>query len=283
NMKGEVIGINSQIATSTGDYNGIGFALPATEASFVYRQIVAQGKVRRGYLGVTLESVRDEFARVYGLPEPKGAIVMDVQQMRDGQLTPAAKAGMLSNDVITEFNGQAVTNAQDLIQKVASTPVGQTATLTYLRDVDGKLEKKTANVVLGERPLGATLRDPEERPATKNKGAETKGNGLHLGIKLAELTQQLVTEKHLGNLRGLYVKEVDPNGLAAEVRLAGGQPALGQGDVITRINRVPVSTLAEFERVLNSLKPGDPIVLHLSRYSVDADRISQRIVQFTYQ
>ncbi len=72
NMRGEVIGINSQIATSTGDYNGIGFALPATEASFVYRQILAQGKVRRGYLGVTLESVKDEFARVYGLLGSKG-------------------------------------------------------------------------------------------------------------------------------------------------------------------------------------------------------------------
>src|SRR5204863_2041725 len=68
NMRGEVIGINSQIATSTGDYNGIGFALPAVEANFVYRQLLAQGKVRRGYLGVTLESVKEEFARVYGLP-----------------------------------------------------------------------------------------------------------------------------------------------------------------------------------------------------------------------
>src|SRR5207248_3595588 len=79
NMRGEVIGINSQIATSTGDYNGIGFALPAVEANFVYRQLLAQGKVRRGYLGVTLESVKEEFARVYGLPEAKGAIIMDVQ------------------------------------------------------------------------------------------------------------------------------------------------------------------------------------------------------------
>src|SRR5882724_3415606 len=82
NMRGEVIGINSQIATSTGDYNGIGFALPASEANFVYRQIVDQGKVRRGYLGVTLDSVKDEFARVYGLAEAKGAIILDVQQTK---------------------------------------------------------------------------------------------------------------------------------------------------------------------------------------------------------
>ena len=113
-MRGEVIGINSQIATSTGDYNGIGFALPAGEANFVYRQIVAQGRVRRGYLGVTLESVKDEYARVYGLSEAKGAIIMDVQPTKDGQPTPAAKAGMQSNDIITEFNSQPVLNAQDL-------------------------------------------------------------------------------------------------------------------------------------------------------------------------
>ena len=283
NMKGEVIGINSQIATSTGDYNGIGFALPATEANFVYKQIVAQGKVRRGYLGVTLESVKDEFARVYGLPEAKGAIVMNVEQTKDGQPTPAAKAGLQSNDVIIEFNGHQITNAQDLIQRVASTPVGDSAALTYLRDNDGKLEKRVANVVLGERPLITAIRDAASSTTSKDKPAVTKTNEVHLGIKLAELTQQLVAEKRLNGMRGLYVKEVDPNGLAAEVRAPGGQPALGEGDVITRINRVPVSTLAEFQRVLNGLKPGDPIVLHLSRQSRDGDRINQRIVQFTYQ
>src|SRR6266850_307473 len=126
NMRGEVIGINSQIATSTGDYNGIGFALPAVEANFVYRQILAQGKVRRGYLGVTLESVRDEFAKVYGLAEAKGAIIMDIRDA-DG---PAGKAGIKANDVIIEFNSQPVANAQQLINRVAATPVGQTVVLT---------------------------------------------------------------------------------------------------------------------------------------------------------
>jgi Do/DeqQ family serine protease len=283
NMHGEVVGINSQIATYTGDYSGIGFALPANEASFVYRQIVEQGKVRRGYLGITLDSVKDEFARVYGLPEAKGAIVMDVAQMRDGQLTPAAKAGIQSNDIIIEFNGQPVASAQDLIQRVAGSPVGQSVGLTFLRDVDGKLEKRTANVVLGERPP-QVLRNSEEPTAPKSKESDSKGSGLHLGITLAEITQQLISEKHLTSVRGLYVKEVDPNGLAAEVRVPPtGESALREGDVITRINRVPVTTLADFQRVLSGLKPGDPIVLHVSRYLREGDRISQRIVQFTYQ
>ena len=283
NMRGEVIGINSQIATSTGDYNGIGFALPAVEANFVYRQILAQGKVRRGYLGVTLESVRDEYARVYGLSEAKGAIIMDVQPTKDGQPTPAAKAGMQSNDIITEFNGQPVINAQDLIQKVAASPVGESASFTFLRDRDGKLEKMNASVVLGERPKLQQLSQLEDSTAPKEKDKESdlKGNGLHLGVTLSELTQQMITEKHLTGVRGLYVKEVDPNGLAAEVRNTTGQQALNEGDVITRINRVPVTTLADFQRVVTVLKPGDPIVLQVSRYV--RDRVTTRIVQFTYQ
>jgi serine protease Do len=283
NMRGEVIGINSQIATSTGDYNGIGFALPATEANFVYRQILTQGKVRRGYLGVTLESVKDEYARVYGLSEAKGAIVMDVYPTQDGQPTPAAKAGMQSNDIITEFNGQPVVTAQDLIEKVAASPVGQSVSFAFLRDRDGKLEKMNANVVLGERPRQPQLNEVDEsaKPNVDNKQSTTKGNGLHLGLTLAELTQQLITDKHLAGVRGLYVKDVDPNGLAAEVRAAGGQQALNEGDVITRINRVPVATLADFQRVVSGLKSGDPIVLQVSRYV--RDRLTTRIVQFTYQ
>jgi serine protease Do len=285
NMRGEVIGINSQIATSTGDYNGIGFALPASEANFVYRQIVDQGKVRRGYLGVTLDSVKDEFARVYGLTEAKGAIILDVQLTKDGQPTPAAKAGLQSSDIIVEFNGQSIANAQDLIQRVAGSPIGQSVALTYLRERDNKFEKHSADIVLGERPERSglqQLRDPADSMQPKRKESEPKGNGLHLGITLAELTQALIADKHLAGVRGLYVKEVDPSGLAAEVRGVNGQPTLIEGDVITRINRVPVTALADFQRVINSLKPGDPVVMQVSRYSRDLDRIT-RIVQFTYQ
>lgn len=284
NMRGEVIGINSQIATSTGDYNGIGFALPATEVNFVYRQIVSGGKVRRGYLGVTLESVKDEFAKVYGLTETRGAIIMDVQLTKDDQPTPAAKAGMQSNDIITEFNGQPVTNAQDLIQKVAGSPVGQAVAFTFLRDRDGKLEKHTANVVLGERPPPPQIveKTSDEPAAPKPKESEPKGNALRLGITLTELTQQLITEKRLTGVRGLYLKEVDPNGLAAEVRV-GGQPALIEGDVITRINRAPVATLDDFQRVVNGLKTGDPVVIQYSRYTRSPTRVTTRLVQFTYQ
>jgi len=185
-----------------------------------------------------------------------------------------------------EFEGTPVASAPDLIQRVASTAVGQSATLVYLRDVDGKLEKKTATVVLAERPPSAA-RDFEE-PSTKPnaKGTDPKGNALHLGITLAELTPQLVAEKHLNGVHGLFVKEIDPNGLVAEVRV---QPtnaqALSEGDIINRINKIPVNTLADFQRVVSSLKAGDPIVLNVTTVRGDPKgaRLQPIIVQFTYQ
>jgi serine protease Do len=285
NMRGEVIGMNSQIATSTGDYNGIGFALPANETNFVYKQLVAKGKVSRGFLGITLDSVHEEYAKIYGLTEAKGAIVTSVSPPDNGLQTPAAKAGILANDIIIEFEGAQVANAQDLIQRVAATPVGQTTTLVYLRDVDGKMEKRTTSVVLSERPQSGT-RDWVEPAKPTSKENDPKGNTLHLGITLAELTPQLVAEKGLTNVRGLYIKEIDPNGLVAEVRVPpSNSPALIEGDVINKINRVSVTTLAEFQRVVSSLKPGDPIVLNVTSVRRDpkGTRLQPTIVQFTYQ
>ena len=275
NMHGEAIGVNSQIATLTGDYNGIGFALPSNEAKFVCEQILANGKVKRGFLGVSVEPVRREFAHVYRLPEVKGAIVADVPQEANGQPTPASKAGLQVNDVIVEFNGQPVQDSNDLIAKVAATAVGQTANLTFLRDVDGKLERRTVSVTLAERL--DTPGDVESVGAKKPDSAKT-GSG-RIGLTLGELTPQLITEKHLNGVKGLYVKEVDPNGLAADVR----PQEIFVSEVVTRINRVPVATLADFQRVVESLKPGDPIVLNLSHFDRKFNRLAQRIVQFTYQ
>ena len=287
NMRGEVIGMNSQIATSTGDYNGIGFALPANETNFVYKQLISKGKVSRGFLGITLDSVHEEFAKVYGLPEAKGAIVTSVTPPDNGLPTPAAKAGLQANDIIVEYEGAPVNNSQDLIQRVAATPVGQAATLVYLRDVDGKLEKKTATVVLSERPQSG-LRDwvePTSKPNSREN--DPKGNTLHLGVTLAELTPQLVAERKLpASLRGLLIKEIDPSGLVAEVRVPpANSPALYEGDVINKINRVTVTTLAEFQRVMSGLKAGDPIVLHVTSIRRDqkGERQQPTIVQFTYQ
>src|SRR5437879_4393527 len=228
NMHGEAIGVNSQIATLTGDYNGIGFALPSNEAKFVTEQILSQGKVRRGFLGVTLESVRAEFARVYRLPDAKGAVVVDMPPDRGGQVTPAAKAGIQVNDVIVEFNGQPVQDSNDLIAKVAATNVGQSVMLTFLRDVDGKLDRRTAVAMLADRAESIS-RDNDITP--REKSDKDKSNSARLGLTLSELTPQIIEDKHLNGIKGLYIKDVDPNGLAADVRPTEVQA----GEVITRI------------------------------------------------
>ncbi|HWW73756.1 MAG TPA: Do family serine endopeptidase, partial [Pyrinomonadaceae bacterium] len=275
NMRGEVIGINSQIATSTGDYNGIGFALPTNIADSVYKQLMTTGKVRRGYLGVYLDSVKPEFARVYNLPKAAGAIIKDVAA--DGK-APAVAAGIQTNDIVVEFNGQPVENAQDLINKVAATPVGETVQVTYLREVADKLERHTANVKVGERPARSTSRGEEEEKGgevkPKTTSEEPKSARPALGLKLSELTPQIANERNLKGVRGLFVQDVDPAGIASD---AGVQKFM----VIQRVNRQSVATIEDFERVINALKPGDPIVLHVSAYN--GDKVTQSIVQFTFQ
>jgi serine protease Do len=271
NMRGEVIGINSQIATSTGDYNGIGFALPSKEAGFVYSQLIsASHKVQRGYLGVLLESVKGEFAHVYGLPDAKGAIITDV---REG---PALKAGVQAGDVVVEFNGQPVQSSQDLINKVASTPVNQSVQLTLLRDVNNKLERRTINVAVGERP--AITEGNKAKPTPDAQPKDKPGTPAYvrptLGVKLSELTNVLANEKNLRGVRGVLVTEVDPGGIANDA-------GLKEDWVIQRVNRVAVASLADFERIVNELKPGDAVVMQVSY--LNAGRIQQGIVQFTYQ
>ena len=275
NMRGEVIGINSQIATSTGDYNGIGFALPSNIAETVFKQLISDGKVRRGYLGVFLDPVRPEFARVYDMPEAKGAIVREVAD-KNG---PAAKAGIQDNDIIVEFNGQPVASANDLINKVAATPVGTTVQVAYLREANNKLERRGASVTVGERPPRAAALLERETPGdaqTVKPGAKenSKEERPAMGVTLSELTPQLANERNLRGVRGLLVQDVDPTGIAYDAGVTKNM-------VIERINRAPVSTTKDFETVVSNLKPGDPVVLHVA--SNDGERVRHAIVQFTFQ
>lgn len=276
NLRGEVIGINSQIATTTGDYNGIGFALPSNDAAFAYQQIVANGRVRRGFLGLAPETVKEPFARIYGLGEARGAIVTDLRNAGK-EPGPAAKAGLQLGDIIVEFNNQPVMSAQDLIMKVAATPVGATAPVAYLREgAGGKYERHTTSVTLAERPAS--------RPEPGDGGAESKAaDTLTLGLKLAELTPQLATANNVTGVRGLLIKEINPNGVVADIKDSAGQPAVRANDVITRVNRIPVTTLIEFERLVATLKPGSAVVFELQRYSRTDDRPVVRIIQFTFQ
>ena len=276
NLEGEVIGVNSQIATSTGDYNGVGFALPSAEATNVYNQILRSGKVRRGYLGVLLDSVQPEFAKVYGLKDAKGSIVTDVRD----KLGPAAAAGIRTGDVITEFNGQPVANAQDLIARVAGAQPDQTVTVNVVRENGTGLETKTLSIKLGERPSSAST--PDDDPGPRKLPIDAKGEEQKpFGLTLAELTPTLAATYKLEGLKGLVVREINPASFIADVKTSLGGDALGEGDLIQRINRASVTDLKAFNETVSKLKPGDAVVLHVMTYNPQTRAPQLKIVQFT--
>jgi len=277
NMSGEVIGINSQIATSTGDYNGVGFALPSNEAGYVLDQVLKSGKVRRGYLGVGLETVKAEFASVYGLKEPKGAIIVELRDPRGA----AGVAGLKVGDVIVEFNGQKIDGAQDLIAKVSSTSPENSINIAYLRENGTGLDRRSTSIRVGERPL-REKRTGEESSRTRLP-LDRKEEVKPFGLTLVELTPTLAATHKLDGEKGLLVKEINPESFIADVKLSNGVDALGEGDLIQRINRMPVTDVTSFSAAVGRLKKGDAVVLHVVSYDVSQRLLRLKVVQFTVQ
>jgi serine protease Do len=275
-MRGEVIGVNSQIATSTGDYNGIGFALPSTEANYVYRQILRNGKVRRGFLGVFLDSVKKEFAEVYGLPEAKGAIIT---QIRDKSVA-AAKAGLLKDDIVIILDGKQIKNHQDLIAKVASIVPGKEVDVTVLRESGKNLERKVISVKLDERPNNGIV----SNDGTKRKlPIETvKVNSTpFVGLTFAEINTQSRRRYSLKGRKGVLISKIDPASYFADLKNSGGGEALNEGDIVQRINRVSVENMAGFYESAKGLTKGAAVVFHILRYDRNRRQFNPMVVQFT--
>lgn len=278
NMDGEVIGVNSQIATSTGDYNGIGLALPSNDAAYVYDEIVKNGKVRRGYLGVILESVKAEYAKVYGLDEARGAIVTDI---RDKQST-AAQAGLQVGDIILEFDGKKVENAQDLIAKVAAAVPDRPVYVVYLRENNDKFERKSVLVKLAER-LNTSKPTADDDGRRKLGGDPAIEDYKPFGLTLAELTPTLAETYKLEGMKGLLVRAINPASFIADVKTGNGIDAFFQGDLIQKINRMPVTDLRSFNQMVKNFKKGDAVVLQVWSSNRGTRTPQMKIVQFTVQ
>lgn len=245
NMLGEVVGINTLIFSQTGTSSGIGFAIPAKLATKVYAQLIKNGKVTRGYLGVILQPISPAIAKTVGYTGTDGALVGDLSK----EDSPAATAGLRSGDVIVEFDGKRVTSPKQLTEMVADTPVGKTANLKYVRE--GRLE--TAAIKLGERPTN--LRDSE--PAGKDDPEEDGGK---LGVSISPVTGEVARELKLKIPGGVAISNVQPNSPAAEA-------GLQRGDVIHRVNRMPVTTRQDYFRALVALKGEKEITLQVERDS----------------
>ncbi|MBO0721259.1 MAG: trypsin-like peptidase domain-containing protein [Blastocatellia bacterium] len=263
NINGEVIGINTAIITSTGDYNGICFALGSSEAITIYRQLIADGHVVRGFLGAMAEPVTPQIAKVYGLPITRGAIVSNVSEtmMVDGRVaeSPAARAGLKPSDVIVEFRGDRIKDDSELIRRVASTPVGTNAPLKIYRD--GR--EMNISVTIGRRPgTDIPLRVDSAAAAAVGAPPRTQSIGIGLQSLAPQRTQRKeissVFDKTAGSSRGVLVVSVDPGSIADDADIK-------PNDIIEMINREPVKDNQDFKRVLNQLKSGDPVVLQVYR------------------
>lgn len=228
NTVGELIGINSQILSPSGGNIGIGFAIPSNMARAVLDQLLKNGRVRRGMVGVTIQGVDSDLAASLNLPAARGAIVTSVQSGG-----PAEKAGVKRGDVIIAFNDQPVVDSNSLRNSIASSAPGSQATLTVFRD--GREQK--LNVTLGELPA-------PERQERDGSGGQSQGSG-RFGLTLQPLTPELAGRLGLDTTeQGLIVTRVEASGAAAEA-------GINQGDVIQEVNRQPVRTLADFNAAIS--------------------------------
>jgi serine protease Do len=252
NLAGEVIGINSAIATTTGDYNGIGFALPSDEAIEIYRQLTRTGRVTRGFLGIVTDPVTPQIAKVYGLPSTRGAIVSIVTDTyRNGSretATPAARAGIRLGDIVLQYRDEPVRSSQDLIRRVASTPVGTDVAIKVLRN---GLEVALTTTI-GTRPSA----DPGRETLAASVVPDDDARGL--GLDVANMPPGAGRDVELSGISGVVVVKVDPGSLSEDAELR-------RDDIIEQFNRAPVANSTQFRRALERLRAGEPIVFQVYR------------------
>ncbi len=237
NLDGEVVGINSQIFSRTGGYQGVSFAIPIDVAMHVQKDLVASGHVSRGWLGVGIQGMSRQLAQSFGLEQPRGALVSQVQPG-----SPAAKAGVRTGDVILEFNGQTIGDSSDLPPLVGNTPVGSSARIKVLRD--GREKMLTAQV--------EQLAD-NATPSAVQSAAEARGS---LGVAVADLTNQQRSELGLEN-GGVVVTAVgDGPAAAAGIR---------RGDVLLRLGAAEIGSAQQLRELVAAAPPGKPIPILVRR------------------
>jgi serine protease Do len=213
NIRGEVIGINSAIASNTGFYAGYGFAIPITLAKQVMDDIVQYGEVRRAVLGITIKDVEPNDAKVAGLKDIHGVLVSGFDPADNPDVSPAKRAGIDIGDVIVAVNGQTVDRVSSLQRVIRGFKPGQTVSLEVMRFGD----KKTLNVKLAAPPADRTAEvasadDDSRQPTTRG----TERNYDKLGISVGSVPTELATQARLSDQwrRGLLVTDVSPTGPA---------------------------------------------------------------------
>lgn len=237
NTNGELVGINTAIFSMSGGYIGIGFAIPTDMAKTVMESIVKNGKVIRGWLGISIQNLTPELAKSLGVKDQGGALVAEV--LKGG---PAEKAGFKRGDVIIDYDGKKIEDSRELRNMVASTPPGKSVSVRVIRD--GK-----------EETLNATVQEfQEKKAAAKN----IERNTVLRGISVQELTNTIRQNVNIPpDVKGVFVTEVDQDSPA--------QKSVQRGDVIQEVNRAPVQTVEDFESAVSKLNEKDSGVLLIYR------------------
>jgi serine protease Do len=249
-LAGEVVGINTAIITGSRGYEGVGFALPSTTAINVYNQIISQGRVTRGSIGVSFqEELGTNPITLKELGAPYGVVIMNVEPGG-----PAEKAGLKSGDVITSVNGAPVKTGNDLVNPIASAPLGSKVKLSYVRD---RSQKETTAVVEDRTRVFPTQ-------AGRLSDQQGESAPAEFGLRVDSLTPERAARVGMEGQRGVVVTDVDPASFADDLGFA-------RGDVITEINREPINSVDDYKKSIAKLKPGNNVVFKVLRRG-DADR-----------
>jgi len=251
NLNGELIGINSQILSpggAGGGNIGIAFSIPSNMAKSVMEQLLKDGKVRRGMLGINMQNITDDTAKALELTEKSGILVSNVKPG-----SAADKAGLKRGDIITAINGEKIEDSNVLRNKVAGTLPGADIKVSVLRE--GKPVELTAT--LDEFNVG-DVKTPGPGQRDDENGPEPKNQSLKLGLSLEPVTPQVAKQLGLDSgSEGVVVTEIDQNGVAAEAGIT-------RGDVILEINRKPINSSADVKSALEVA--GDrPVLLLVTR------------------
>ena len=237
NLRGEIIGINTAIINFA---QGIGFAIPSNMAKQVLQQLLEQGRVVRGWLGVGIQPLTPELARKFGVPEQEGVLVNEVFEK-----DPAAAAGIKAGDVITRIEGSVIDSPNRLSRIVAGLLPGAKAHVEVVRNQ----ERIVVEVALTERRDHATVASlPQSRSESK------------LGVDVQDLTAALAEKFKLRESHGVLVTKVEPGSLAQS-------EGLREGDLIKEVNRADVGTVGDFTRAVAKVRRGDTVLLRVLRES----------------
>ncbi|MFI5234802.1 MAG: trypsin-like peptidase domain-containing protein [Gemmatimonadales bacterium] len=267
NVRGEVIGINSAIASETGYYSGYGFAIPVNLVRQVLDQIVAHGRVNRAQLGIFVQEANANDAEYVGLDSIRGVVIEDFSS----DDAPAKRAGLVAGDVVVTIDGHAVDRVAQLQQAVAFKQPGDEVKVEVARR--GGV-RKTVTVRLTASDSLAPSKVAKGSDKTGDTGTDARNAGVRLGVTVRALTPELVDHYQLPqDLEGVMVTDVDPNGPSAPYLL---DEAAGGPDVITAVEGKPIKTESDLRSALRGAGPGAIVTLDVYGARATAHRI-QRI------